>query len=161
MGFFKADPPPPLPALRRADLAEAVSRIPDRNGGCGAGWVGPELQYLDEQLQQNESVVAVATLAISGRESIGVLALTERRIFSALGGRDNRRRPLGGRPAVEVIEIADIDHISGHPYIKAYMQTSIMKTNGDRISVLIGPTVDHGTSFISAVEEAVHKAKFR
>jgi hypothetical protein len=36
-----------------------------------------------------------------------------------------------------------------------------MKTNGDRISVLIGPTVDHGTSFISAVEEAVHKAKFR
>jgi hypothetical protein len=161
MGFFKADPPPPLPALRRADLAEAVSRLPYRNDGAAAGWVGPELQYLDEQLQQKESVVAVATLAISGKDIRGAIALTERRIFSAFGGRDNRRRPLGGRPSVEVIEIADIDHISGHPYIKTYMETSIMKTNGDRISVLIGPTVDHGTSFISAVEEAVHKAKFR
>lgn len=161
MGFFKADPPPPLPALRRADLAEAVSHLPDRNDGAAAGWVGPELQYLDEQLQQNESVVAVATLAISGKESRGVLALTERRIFSALGGRDNRRKPLGGRPSVAVIEITDIDHISGRPHIKTYMDTSILKKNGDRISVLIGPTVEHGTKFIEAIEEAVHKAKFR
>jgi hypothetical protein len=161
MGFFKADPPPPLPALRRADLAEAVSRLPDRNDGAAARWVGPELQYLDEQLQQKESVVSVATLAISGKDFRGVIALTERRIFSALGGRDNRRRPVGGRPSVEVFEIADIGHISGHPHIKTYMETAIVKTNGDRFSVLIGPTVDHATSFISAVEEAVHKAKFR
>jgi hypothetical protein len=67
---------------------------------------------------------------------------------------------LGGRPSVDVIEISDVDHISGRPYIKTYMDTSILKKNGDRISVLIGPTVDHGTRFIEAIEEAVHKTKF-
>jgi hypothetical protein len=161
MGFFKLDPPPPLPALRRADLAEAASHLPGTNNGAAAGYCAPELQYLDEHLQQNESVVAVATITISGTESRGVLALTERGIFSVLGGRDSKRKPLGGRPSVDVIEIADIDHISGHPYIKIYMDTSIMKKNGDRISVLIGPTVHHGASFVSAVEEAVHEAKFQ
>lgn len=161
MGFFRADPPPPLPALMRADLTAVASRLPDRNDGAAAGWVGPELKYLDDQLDQKESVVAVATMAISGRESRGALVLTERRIFSALGGRDSRRRPLAGRPSVDVFEIADIDHISGHPHIKTYMDTSIMKKNGDRFSFLIGPTVEHGASFIEAIEEAINKAKFR
>jgi hypothetical protein len=160
MGFLTYTMPP-TPVLQREDLAAAAARLLDKKGQPQAGWIAPELEYLDRQLQANESVLSAATLAISGRDSCGVLAFTGRRIFSVLGGRDSKRRPVGGRPTVDVFEIASIDHISGQPYIKTFVDTSLVMKNGDRYSFLVGPSVDHGQRFLGSIQEAVDKAKFQ
>jgi hypothetical protein len=155
MGLFSAPTPPPMPSLTRQDFASAAASLPKR-----AGWSAPELKYLDEKIAARDSVLAVATVRRQNGTSRGALVLTDIRVISALGNRDKRGNPTSEPPVVQTFEVHEIDTVVARPFLKTDMEVTIQMKNGDWYrDLLIGPSAEHASRFVAAVNQAVTNAK--
>jgi hypothetical protein len=158
MGLFSKPVPaaPSLPFLSRPDLAAAAGQLPATKFTERVSWGYQELEFLDLNLDADETVVAITHYTNLKTVSIqGIAALTDQRIIFVSAKYNDKG--LFGEITTSTFELRDLTKASARKGGKVSVWADLLDRSDGRLTFFAGATSEHGQWFMETVQAEVNR----